>query len=320
MWSDRKVALLIFCLVLAVVAAMSFWTVNPVYLAHSPEQASNASQEQAAQDQSQSGDSLSELQGQIDEDLVKQTLGDEQGAALLATAQTNEDAAWVAANIDNAAYAQDGDAVQAKILKLAAKEPEACTFVRSFAEKYPADEQDLSATPVASSGEESAGAAAPKLYQWDPRWGSTVYSSTAFAVTGCCPTAMAMVYQGLTGDTSKTPYDMGKLASAGGYETAYDGTDIGFMFAGAQQLGLSCTEINLSYGAVQETLAGGGLIIANVGPGDFTANGHYLVIAGMKDGSLIINDPYSAVNSAQAWDMEQVLKQTKALYAFTTAS
>ncbi len=62
------------------------------------------------------------------------------------------------------------------------------------------------------------------------------------------------------------------------------------------------------------------MVICNVGPGDFTDNGHFFVITGVDgDGSLVINDPYSAERSNQAWDVETVLGQTKALFAYERA-
>ncbi len=61
------------------------------------------------------------------------------------------------------------------------------------------------------------------------------------------------------------------------------------------------------------------MVICNVGPGDFTDNGHFLVITGVDDdGNLVINDPYSAERSGRrgTW---KVLGQTKALWAYERA-
>ena len=42
---------------------------------------------------------------------------------------------------------------------------------------------------------------------------------------------------------------------------------------------------------MEETVDNGGLIICAVGPGDFTDEGHFIVIRGISDGMLTINDP-----------------------------
>lgn len=246
----------------------------------------------------------------IDEDELKAVLGDELAAQLVQAAETSDDVAWIAAHPD--AYAGDGEAVQQKLLKLAAVEPEAVSFVRTFPDAYPAE--SALGTDDPASGE------VPRLYQWDSRWGSTVYSSTAFALTGCCPTSLSMVYQGLTGKGDLSPYDMGKRASDGGYETAFDGTDATFLVNEAASLGLSCEALAADADSVRSALEGGAVLICNVGPGDFTDNGHFFVITGIDDeGNLAINDPYSAERSNRAWDVDTVLGQTIGLWAYRLA-
>ena len=246
----------------------------------------------------------------VDEAKLKAVLGDDLAAQLVQAASASDDAAWIAAHPD--AYAMYGDAVQYKLLKLAAVEPEAVPFVRTFPDAYPAE--SALGTDDPASGE------VPRLYQWDQRWGSTVYSSTTFALTGCCPTSLSMVYQGLTGKGDLSPYDMGKRASDGGFETAFDGTDSSFLVSEAASLGLSCEALSVDAGSVRAALEGGAVLVCNVGPGDFTDNGHFFVVTGIDgDGNLRINDPYSAERSNRAWDVDTVLGQTKALWAYRLA-
>lgn len=251
-----------------------------------------------------------EPQDPIDEATLASLLGDDVAASLVQAASTNADAAWIAAHPE--AYAMDGEDVQRKLLKLAAVEPEAVPFVRGVPDAYPADAGQACDVPAAGK--------VPRLYQWDPRWGSTVYSSTAFALTGCCPTSLSMVYQGLTGKGDLSPYDMGQRAREGGYETEFDGTDASFLVYEADSLGLSCEELGVDADALRETLSAGHVVICNVGPGDFTEAGHFFVITGLNDdGTLAINDPYSAERSNRAWDIDKVLAQTMALYAYFRA-
>ncbi len=242
---------------------------------------------------------------------VPDYLDAELAASLVQAAANDADVAWIANHADE--YAVDGDAVQYKLLKLAADEPEAVPFVRAFPERYPSEAGE------GSGGEKTQGGA-PLLYQWDQRWGYTVYSSTTFALTGCCPTSLSMVYQGLTGKNDLSPYDMGVRAREGGYETQFDGTDATFLVNEASALGLSCAQIDVSADALAAALSDGGLVICNVGPGDFTSAGHFFVVTGFADdGTLVVNDPYSAERSAKSWDVQQVLGQTQALYAYRRA-
>ena len=243
----------------------------------------------------------------LEENLVKQ---------IEAQAKVNKDTAWIAAHLSE--YAYDGWAVQYKILKLAAEEPAATTYIREWPELYPAEDQNLK-SPHAVTGKKTGPHNIPQLYQWDPRWGYTVYSSTAFGMTGCCPTTLAMVYQGLTGKTDMTPYDMGVLAANDGYMSENEGTDAYFLINEAQGLGLNCYEIYLATESMMASLENGDVLIANVGPGDFTNDGHFIVITGLKDGKLIVNDPYSKQRSEKLWDPDEVMNQCKAVFAYSRA-
>ena len=113
---------------------------------------------------------------------------------------------------------------------------------------------------------------------------------------------------------------MGKRASDGGFETAFDGTDSSFLVSEAASLGLSCEALSVDAGSVRAALEGGAVLVCNVGPGDFTDNGHFFVVTGIDgDGNLRINDPYSAERSNRAWNVDTVLGQTKALWAYRLA-
>lgn len=249
-----------------------------------------------------------------DQAALANLLGADVAAGLLNAASTNQEAYWIAAHPDS--YTTDGDGVLYKILKLAADEPEAITFVRNWPDKYPQDSAESSTGTVANNSTN----AVPQLYQWDPSWGYTVYSSTSFAVTGCCPTSLAMVYQGLTGNTDRSPYDMGQLARELGYETEYDGTSADFLIDAAGQLGLNCSWLSAVSTNITAPLEAGQVLIINVGPGDFTSGGHFIVATGIADnGQVIINDPYSAERSSRTWDVDTLVSQTKAIYSYSLA-
>ena len=248
-----------------------------------------------------------------DQDYLANFLGYDQAALLLDAASKNQDVYWIAAHPE--LYEEDGYAVEAKLFRLAATEPAAVSYVRNWPDRYPQETASGDATPTTDSG-----TAFPRLYQWDERWGYTVYSSTSFALTGCCPTALCMVYQGFSGDTSVTPFDVAMMARNNGYETQYDGTDGSFLVHMAGDLGLSCTELTPAATNLRTTLNAGQALIINVGPGDFTDNGHFIVATGLdSEGKVIINDPYSAERSNRTWDIDTLVSQAKAFYAYSAA-
>ncbi len=254
-----------------------------------------------------------------DEASLKALIGDEKANKLLERAKTDPDAYWVASHVDK--YAFDGDSVQVKTLKLAADEPAAIRFVRAFPEDYPADAENADPS-IAIDDSQLKGTRfdtkVPHYYQWDPRWAQTVYSSTAFGLTGCGPTCMSMVYQGLTGATDKDPYVMSVIAQQGGYMDQYHGTAHAFYVDTADAFGLRCESISVSANNIVSYLQSGHVIIANLVPGHFTTVGHYFVLVGVdSDGKIIINDPYSQVRSMQTWDADLIASESRALYAYS---
>ncbi len=200
-----------------------------------------------------------------------------------------------------------------KLLKLAANEPESIDFLVNIADNYPQETGE-------AYDEEVQKGTVPLFMQWDARWGYTEYCAMTFAAAGCAPTSLSMVYMGLTGNTDMTPYDMGVLASERGYAIDYEGTVRTFFVDIASELGLSCKQFSLDSATLKWYLENDFVVVCNVGPGDFTISGHFLVITGINDdGELTINDPYSVVRSAQTWDVDRVLSQSTAMYAFSEA-
>lgn len=195
-------------------------------------------------------------------------------------------------------------------MKLATVEPVAITFVRDYPDLYPDDTADA-CDPL------SVDVDIPLLMQWDQRWGYTVYSSAAFGQTGCCPTCMAMVYQGITRKTDMSPYDMGQLSRERGFMAQYAGTDSQFLLSCASELGLKSSKITVSEDALRDSLSAGNVVIANVGPGDFTEGGHFIVLTRLdSEGRVVVNDPYSVVNSERTWSIAEIVGQTKRLFVF----
>lgn len=257
--------------------------------------------------------------GTTKKDELIELIGEEKTSILLEATKTNKDALWVALHPDQ--LAKDGDAVQVKLLTLAAKEPDIYGFVRDFGEKYPIDNRidDISIGISASSpSPDVPDTLFPHFYQWDRRWGNTVYSSTAFGFTGCGPTSLAMIYQGLTGNTDLDPYDMALKAQEYGYMEEYNGTAHGFFSNVANDLGISCLMVDPSAELITSSLKEGKAIIINFGTGYFSEGGHFAVLTGLdKDGKVIMNDPYSIVRSSQTWDADFLASEAPVMYLYS---
>ena len=158
----------------------------------------------------------------------------------------------------------------------------------------------------------------PLFIQWDSRWGYETYGTDVFGLNGCGPTAMAMVYVGLTGDTTMNPLKMGEFCIDQNYYYDYQGTSNDLYNVGAGLLGLNVRQITVSAASMKEYLQNGYVLVAHVLKGDFTSEGHFIVLTGIDaDGKITVNDPNSREKSAVTWDADKIIGQTASMWAFS---
>ena len=212
---------------------------------------------------------------------------------------------------DTGAYtviAEAGDASDT-LRELLENNPETVDFIKN----YPSMKDN---PPAEDIGEVTKGVI-PHLLQWDERWGYQIYGDNMIAVNGCGPTAISMVAAGLTGDSSVTPYKVAKTAEEQGYYTGESGTSWSLMTDGAQQWGIRGEELGLSREEIFSALENGQPVICSMRPGDFTTTGHFIVLAGVEDGQIRVNDPNSVKRSEELWDYETLEYQINNLWAYT---
>ena len=154
--------------------------------------------------------------------------------------------------------------------------------------------------------------------QTDPRWGSLDYSApgekTTIAASGCGPTAMAMVLA-TWADPSVIPKTECAWALAHGYKAPRQGTYYGYFEPAGARYGLRVTRLNYTslYGKstsayhaqVKDALDRGELVIACMGPGNWTSSGHYVLVWKIDGDTIYINDPAStkAARTKGSWSL-----------------
>ena len=205
-------------------------------------------------------------------------------------------------------YQQAGN-MSDTLRQLVKNNPETIDFVRDYPTK-----KDV--PPAETIGEVTAGVI-PHLLQWDERWGYQIYGDNMIAVNGCGPTVISMVASGLTGDNTITPYRVAKFAEQNGYYEGDAGTSWALMTEGAAQFGVYGEEMGLSEEAVFSSLENGNPIICSMSPGDFTTTGHFIVLVGIEDGKIRVNDPNSVKRSEKLWDYETLYPQISNLWVYT---
>ena len=155
----------------------------------------------------------------------------------------------------------------------------------------------------------------PLLFQWDERWGNTIYGSDVMTVTGCGPTCLSMVLVHLLQDATFTPRYVADFAEENKYYAKGSGSKWALISEGGETLGLDVTELPLDENRMKKNLELGNPIICIMGPGDFTTAGHFIVLRGVEDGKFIVNDPNSKENSERLWSYEEISGQIKNLWA-----
>ncbi|MDO5425360.1 MAG: papain-like cysteine protease family protein [Eubacteriales bacterium] len=197
------------------------------------------------------------------------------------------------------------------LVKLLDRNPETAQFVRNYP-KYKDRHDPIDLSQEVVKGE------IPLFLQWDERWGYETYGNDFLAVTGCGPTCLSMVYCGLSGDSTWNPYRMASMAENSGYYVKGAGSAWDLMESGAASLGLTVHGMSPDAQSIQDTLLAGMPIICSVGPGDFTSEGHFIVLAGTAaDGKIKVLDPNSRKNSEKRWDVEVLLAQIRGLWAYS---
>lgn len=185
---------------------------------------------------------------------------------------------------------------------------------REFILNYPL-EKDQEHTPDISWADRSKGV--PLFMQFDARWGYTEYGVTVGGISGCGPTCLSMVAYYLTGNTEYTPAYMMKFSTEDGHVGQNGGTQWTLFSVGAKNLGFNVEELPLLESVVVNRLEKGIPVVLSVGPGDFTQNGHYIVLVGYKNGKFKVNDPFSKANSAKEYTYAQLEPQIRNLWAIS---
>ena len=88
------------------------------------------------------------------------------------------------------------------------------------------------------------------------------------------------------------------------------------MSDGAKDLGLDADKIAIS--SIKAALEAGKPVICSMAPGDFTEQGHFIVLAGIDSkGKIIVNDPNSIARSEKHWNLQRIQSQVKAAWSYS---
>ena len=163
-------------------------------------------------------------------------------------------------------------------------------------------------------------------YQTDRRWASKPYAvrgeSSTIGGSGCGPTSMAMVLA-TWADSRVTPETECAWALAHGFKALGHGTFYAYFEPAARRYGLSCTQLNGAsiYGqpgsayhaTVLAAVKAGDLVIACMGPGNWTRGGHFVLLwdVDVQKDIAFVNDPASSLTRRTRGSWQLLKKQVK---------
>lgn len=202
-----------------------------------------------------------------------------------------------------------------KIIDLLKRNPETEEFVLNYPLEYGKEQQIDISDQIDDEG-------VPLFLQWDLRWGYKDYVGSIGGLAACGPTCMAMAVFHFTRDPAMTPAYMMDFAAANRlYANELVTTQWAFFVDGAHELGLESRELTAEELASESRIAAmledGKLVVASMGPGVFTEQGHFILLVGYEDGKFKINDPNSREKSEKLWEFEEFSDQIKMMWALS---
>ena len=210
------------------------------------------------------------------------------------------------------AYAQEHDipfrSYPESLIQLLERNPETERFVMEYPiYKDKTQEVDLSQYKSCDG--------VPLFMQWDQQWGYLTYGSDVAGLTACGPVCLSMAAWYLTQDDAYAPQQIIQFALENGYYSAGNGSSWTLISEGGVKLGFDVTELPLDENRILKNLEVGNPVICAMGPGDFTTSGHYIVLVGVQNGMIQVNDPNSRANSEKLWSYEQLKGQIRNIWA-----
>ena len=154
--------------------------------------------------------------------------------------------------------------------------------------------------------------------QGDTRWSSYLYGgSDPMLQYGCGPTAAAMLISSFTNDGEAiTPVTIADWSSANGYYAPQSGSYHSLIPSVLTAYGFQVESVtDHSPQNAASLLSSGHILVALMGKGSLTQNGHFILITKLlPDGNVSIADPNSFDNSTCEWELPFLMEELKKVY------
>lgn len=156
----------------------------------------------------------------------------------------------------------------------------------------------------------------PLLLQWDIRWGYMPYGERGVVgSSGCGPACLSMAVFYLTGNRECTPDAVAQYSLDEGHYIDGVGTAWALLDNYPTEYGLTVTHPSINEETMKAQLDKGNILICSVRPGDFTSEGHFIVIYGYDENGFKVNDPKCIYRSRLSWTYEQIQDDIKRIWS-----
>lgn len=153
------------------------------------------------------------------------------------------------------------------------------------------------------------------LSQNDPKYNDIAYSSGSITTSGCGPTALAMALNYAANELLTTPEDVASWATENNMVTPSVGTSWELFRTYPAKVGMSVTEkYAVNTDALESIMSSCKAMVTSMKQGDFTDNGHIIVIIGAENGYVEVLDPASVYRSTVRWSAETIVEQSNGYY------
>lgn len=208
---------------------------------------------------------------------------------------------------------EDTDRYPEGLRKALAENPELLPFAREWGKRKEEEERGEESLYLYETMQKC-----PLFLQWDKRWGYDAYGKSCIGLCGCGPTSLSMVIYSLTRSEEALPGKLAYEAMEKGYYVDGQGTSWLFMIDEAADWGLEAEAGWLSEENMREVLKEDGLIILSVGAGDFTSEGHFIVVRACDESGFYVNDPNRRSTSCreEAWTYGELSSQALQMWNY----
>ena len=152
--------------------------------------------------------------------------------------------------------------------------------------------------------------------QGDVRWKDYLYGGQdPISRYGCGPVCVAMIINSFS-PTGVSPIEMADWAAANGCYARHGGSYHCLIPDSLSAFGLQVESVtDRSVEHVSELLNSGHILVALMGRGSLTQNGHFIIIAQLcANGNVYIADPANFENCTKEWELQLLMDELKDAY------